>query len=174
MPRDQGRDTTMAQDSRTNDPESPEVCSVCRERLRGALYCARCGPPPEPPSGDFQGGISLKQTFWSITLMVVLFAAAVIYKTDITFDFFGLSDDKESVIIAPEDRPKEPDFQLVHIVNVPMANVRKRDSMDSIVIMVLEQGDHVKLLEIKGKWSRISANDKTGWISNKLLTTKVE
>lgn len=168
----------MAKVSNIKDRETPEVCSICRERLRGALYCARCGPPSEPPIEDFQGGISLKQTFWSIALMVFLFAAAVIYKTDITLDSFKWDAVKETLTLFGEEPPPEPppgsDFQIVHIVNVPMANIRKRDSMDSIVIMVLEQGDHVKLLEIKGKWSRLSANDKTGWIVSRLLTTKVE
>ena len=160
---------------KTAAAESSDHCSACGWPLRGALYCRQCGPP-KPPPRDYEEEESLAggKTFISIVLLVLLFIAVAVLKLDIKIDLFGTAPAGKSAAIPEEERPQDKDFQVAHLVSVPFANVRKRPSPRGLIVMVLEKDTRVRVLEEKGKWLRISAHDKTGWIYGELVTARVE
>lgn len=164
----------LKKDSKAGDLTSPDNCNACGSPLNpNALYCEWCGPPEsfEDDSGnDLSGG----QTFLRIAVVALLFVAAAVYKLDIEVDLLGWKTPRQTGHIPAAEQPKDTGFRMVHIVNAPLANVRKAASRKSPIVMVLVQGTRVDILEKKKRWSRISAEDTTGWIANGLLTAKVE
>ena len=163
-----------------NLPGSPVVakdkaadnCSACGYPLGEAQFCKRCGPPQLPPEED-EYRMSSGKALASIILMVASFIAIAITKLDIELNLFASQPEVEPVVAA-EKRPPGKSFEVINVVNVPMANVRKTPSPDSIIIMVLKKDEQIRILEIKGRWSHIAAHDKTGWIFHELVTAQAE
>ena len=154
--------------------ESSDQCSACGWPLRGALYCRQCGPPKPPPRDYEEESLADGKTFISIVFLVLLFIAVAVLKLDVKIDLFGTQSDGKSAVVPEEEKPKDKDFQVAHLVSVPFANVRKRPSPKSVIVMVLEKDSRVEVLETKGKWLRVAAHDKTGWIYGELVTARVE
>lgn len=164
----------LKKDSDADDSPSLDACNVCGSPLKpNALYCEWCGPP-ESFEDDSENGLSVGQTFSRIAVVALLFVAAAVYKLDIEVDLFGWKTPRQTGHIPVAEQPKDAGFRMVHIVRAPLANVRKAPSRKSPIVMVLVKGTRVDLLEKKKSWSRISAENTTGWIANGLLTAKVE
>ena len=158
-------DTVVSEDS-TDD------CMACGRPMRGSHFCKNCGRPELPPDEQVYR-LSALRTFAIIILMVLSFTIITITKLDIDINLFE-KEPREEPVVTIDKRPKEKDFKLINVVNVPMANVRQRPSSESIIVMVLKKDTHVEVLEKKKKWSHILVKDNSGWISNQLLTGQVE
>ncbi|MFQ5674100.1 MAG: SH3 domain-containing protein [Nitrospinales bacterium] len=154
--------------------ETADHCSACGWPLRGALYCRRCGPPRPPPRDYEEESLANGKTFTRIALMVLLFVGVAMLKLDVKIDLFGTEPNGKPAAVPESEKPRDEDFKVVHLVNVSLANVRKRPSPRGRIVMVLEKDTRVQVLEEKGKWLRISAHDKTGWIYGELVTARVE
>ncbi|PIQ97429.1 MAG: hypothetical protein COV67_04255 [Nitrospinae bacterium CG11_big_fil_rev_8_21_14_0_20_56_8] len=148
-------------------------CSVCHRALPPkSLFCPNCGLP-EPPEEDPERGLTFGQALLRILGFVLLFCALVVYKLDIQLEQFVPGPGKVPDKI---EYPKttDPDFKVIHIVNMAMVNVREGPSMDAKVVTVLEKGTHVKVLKTKGDWSQIEGNGVQAWVVSRLLTAHVK
>ncbi|GGH86563.1 L,D-peptidoglycan transpeptidase YkuD (ErfK/YbiS/YcfS/YnhG family) [Pullulanibacillus pueri] len=56
-------------------------------------------------------------------------------------------------------------------VTVSSLNVRSGAGTNHPAIMMIKQGQAVTVYESSGSWSKIKVNNKTGWVSNKYLST---
>ncbi len=156
-----------------------EICSVCKTVIRSTrIFCEVCGPPQLPPE-EVPGGINFGQTFIRVFMLVAVFSGLVIFKTQP--DTFSSVDAlvtkiKSELPILQEEIPPadEPDFKLVHKVNVAQANVRTEASANSPVLEVLHKGQVVKMIRKVNAWSQIQLGKKKGWIATRLLDSTVE
>jgi len=149
-----------------------DTCISCRKPLApGALFCETCGPPSLPAENTEQG-MTKGQTAASIAVMLFFFSTLVILKLGMSFE------DVYSLLISQntqeENLPQDPDFEVIHYVNVTRANVRDQPSSEGKVLTVLGQGVQVKVLEPGENWTKIDLNGKPAWISAGLLDTAVE
>jgi len=149
-----------------------DVCVACRKPLLpGALFCESCGPP-SLPADNTNGGLTKGQTAASIAIMVFFFSALVVLK-------LGMSFGEVVALLIPEKieeqaLPQDPDFELIHFVNVKWANVRDQPSGEGKVLTVLGKDVKVKVLESGENWTKIDLNGKPAWIGSRLLTTSIE
>ena len=151
-------------------------CDVCQTRLPpNGLFCSECGPPLPPGEEPEEVGTTPEQAFLRICALLTLFLAVAVVKLDISFDslFFSSTDEEWIEPLTDMGRPQDGDFQIIHSVNSPYANVRAKPSLKSTIITVVEQGMRLEILEDNGRWSKIRVFGKTGWISNKLLKSEV-
>ncbi|QPJ63357.1 MAG: SH3 domain-containing protein [Candidatus Nitronauta litoralis] len=156
-----------------------EVCSVCHTVIRpSSIFCEGCGPPKLPPE-EVNEGIGPWQTFFRVMVVVLIFSGLVFYKyKPESFSSFDtlVTEIKSTIPVLKEELPvaDEPDFKLVHMVNVDRANVRARATSNSPVIGVLNKGQVVKMIRKTDTWCEIQLDKRTGWIATRLLDSKVE
>ena len=108
-------------------------------------------------------------------VLVALFVAVAFSKLDIPFDPLSLGKPVkgEQEMLVENNPSQNKDFQTVHIVTVPLANIRSKPSMDWKIILTAEQGMSLTVIEVKKNWSKIRVLEKIGWISNKLFKTEI-
>ncbi len=152
-------------------------CKACKYPLPpNALFCPGCGPPHLPDDIDVEG-LSTSQAILRIVLVVILFSIVVVYKYDLKF-FDNLLSTLFSTVNAPKETTsldsRQENAKVVYIVDKPQANVRESASMNGKVLVVLEKGQEVLVLQKKDSWSQIKVGNKIGWIYSKLLIAKVE
>jgi len=153
-------------------PAVADICISCKQPLiPGALFCETCGPPSLPVE-NVERGMTKGQTAASIAVMLFFFSTLVILKLGMSFE------DVYSSLFPPtiqeQALPQDPDFKVIHYVNVKRANVRDKPSSEAKVLTVLGKGVQVKVLEPGEDWTKIDLNGKSAWISAGLLTTSVE
>ena len=116
-------------------------------------------------------------SFWSmfasIFLMIISFTAVAITKLGIEISLFE-SEPIVEQITSTENPPQDRDFKMSYVVNAPMVNIRQLPSSEGIIMMVLKEGEHVEVLEIREGWSYIAAHQKTGWVFSKLIAARIE
>ncbi len=156
-----------------------DICSVCNTVIRPSrIFCEGCGPPKLPPE-EVPEGIGFWQTSFRVTLVVLVFSGLVFYKfqpeTFTSLDTL-VTKIKSKIPATREETAtaNEPDFKLVHKVNVDRANVRAEASSKSEVIEVLNKGQVVQMIRKTEAWSQIQLSGKKGWIATRLLDSKVE
>ncbi len=156
-----------------------EICSVCNTVIRpSSIFCEKCGPPQLPPE-EVPESLGFGQAFFRILLVVGLFSGLVFYKAQPeTFSSVDtlVTKIKSELPLVSEKFPEadEPDYKLVHKVNVDRANVRAKPSSKSNVIEVLPRGSVVSVISKAESWSQIQLDKKKGWIASRLLDSKVE
>ena len=153
-----------------------DSCTRCSMELPvGITYCPRCGPP-EPPEETPRETLGMGQALFRIIVVLVLFSAFVIYKSDT-----GSVEDPKPELEANEGAESvnagkplnDSDFKLTHTIKVPFANIRLEATVQSEVLTVLKKGDEVKLVKKGETWSQIQVQGKTGWIATHLLEASV-
>ena len=151
-----------------------EKCSICYNNLPSpGLFCQYCDPPL-PPDPVPDSVLSSGKTLFYLIILIILFFAGAIFKLEIPLDMFIPFQKIEDTSSKEEEGSPTPDFKVVHKINVPMANLRANSSSKAKIIITLKKNDEVILLEQQDRWSKIIAREKTGWISNKLLDSKVQ
>ena len=151
-----------------------DYCISCNKPLpAGAAFCEHCGPPMRPEETP-----ESRMTFWqamkNVSLLTLVFAVLVAYKTEWDYKaYFG------SVMEAPveekaQDKPKDDDYQLIHYVNVPFANIRKEPSKKAKIIGGAGKGEHMVILEKRDDWTQVDMGGKQGWVATRLLSTSIE
>ena len=157
-----------------------EYCVVCQNTIPpGALYCRVCGPPKLPEEEPEKGRLTMTQTLLRVGVMTLLFSAIVVFKQEIKFKLPWIDESPVSEEEALEqgehpDNSFKPEFKVVHIVNVPGANIRSEPSIVARKVTVLLQGTRVKVLETRRGWQRIRSNGAEGWVASRLLDKKME
>ncbi len=156
-----------------------EVCSVCNTVIRPpSIICEHCGPPVLPPE-DIPESINMFQALTRILVALVVFAGVVYFKAgpEVTKGVEKIITRIKSQMpmSAPkETEPVKPDFQLIHSVNVGRANVRAEPTTRSDVVVVVEKGQVLKVLQKNENWSQVQLDGKKGWIASRLLDSRVE
>lgn len=151
-----------------------EYCVVCQNTIPpGALYCRVCGPPKLPEEEPEKGRLTMTQTLLRVGVMTLLFSAIVVFKQEIKFKLPWIDESLEAQGENPDNSFK-PEFKVVHIVNVPGANIRSEPSIVARKLTVLPQGTRVKVLETRRGWMRIRSNGAEGWVASRLLDKKME
>ena len=161
-------------DSKTKNRIS--YCAICNTLLPpGAIICPECDPPLSPGKEPEETGISFKQALLRISVLVILFLAVAFGKLDISFDSILSTQKMKSELetLTVNEQPQDNDFQTVHIVIVPLANIRSKPSISGNIIMIAEQGMNLKIIEGNEHWSKVHMLGKTGWISNKLFNSEI-
>ena len=165
--------------SREHSKESKltSLCSVCGEKiLPGTIFCFKCGLPDLPNKEPEETGISLEQAVMRIGVLVFLFACVVLVKFDVAMDDLFVS--SGTVLEADSSNFREKDqgdgFELIHTVIPSLANVRSKPSMDSQVIVVVEEGMNLIIVKKKQDWTKVRVFEKTGWISSRLIKSEVQ
>ena len=151
-------------------------CAVCDARIPpGSIFCLECDPPLPPGVEPEETGISFEQALLRMCVLVALFVAVAFSKLDISFDPLSLGKPVkgEQEMLVENNPSQNKDFQTVHIVTVPLANIRSKPSMDGKIILTAEQGMSLTVIEVKENWSKIRVLEKIGWISNKLFKTEI-
>lgn len=161
----------MAKKNKRNPPLEEWIvnCDTCGETiLRDQWFCKRCGSPESLPK-SLPKSITGVQAFFRITLLTVLFFSFAVYKFDQDF-----VEKKENVFSSQKVKLEshEEELKPIHLVGVKMANVRREPNGE--IIMVLHEGETVKVLRNDRGWLEIKAHDKSGWISENLIKTKFE
>ena len=157
----------------------PATCSGCGTELkRGELFCTHCGPPLLPPEEPPENGLSPGQAAIRILLLLVLFGGVVYYKIGPSVSGSGhpLFQPPGGGVerTAPGNLPKDKDYQVVHRINVPFANLREKATTQSRVLEVLERGQEVKVLYKGEQWTQVEFRGRTGWVASRLLDSRVE
>ncbi|KMP12546.1 hypothetical protein UZ36_00305 [Candidatus Nitromaritima sp. SCGC AAA799-C22] len=153
-----------------------QYCGACRTPLSpNTVFCPYCGPPQPPGEEPEESGITLQQAFIRIGILTLLFMTVAYVKLDLSFDrlFSKQTTEETGENLSDSERPTDKDFEIIHTVTSPYANVREKPSTKSKIITVVEKGMNLEVLEDNGGWSRVRVFDKTGWISNKLLKSEV-
>ena len=151
-------------------------CAVCDARMPpDSIFCLECDPPLPPGVEPEETGISFEQALLRMCVLVALFVAVAFSKLDIPFDPLSLGKPVkgEQEMLVENNPSQNKDFQTVHIVTVPLANIRSKPSMDGKIILTAEQGMYLKIIEANKNWSKIRVLEKIGWISNKLFKTEI-
>ena len=161
----------------SKEPIHIVYCEVCHARLSPkGMFCPECDPPLPPGDEPEETGTTFQQALLRICALVFLFLGVAFVKLDISLD--GLFSDKlakgELEMLNENDRPHDMDFQTVHTVIPPLANIRSKPSMNGKVVTVAEQGMRLEVEEDNGRWSKVRIFGKTGWIANKLIKTEVQ
>ena len=157
-----------------------EYCVVCQNTIPpGALYCRVCGPPKLPEEEPEKGRLTMTQTLLRVAVMALLFSAIVVFKQEIKFKLPWIDESavSEEGALEQGEHPGnsfKPEFKVVHIVNVPGANIRSEPSIVARKLTVLPQGTRVKVLETRPGWQRIRSNGAEGWVASRLLDKKME
>jgi len=160
-----------------NKPEKINIvdyCSVCRSPLsQGTIFCPNCGPP-RFSKFDTETGLSLGKTAIRIGLLVLLFSAVVVTKMDIPWTEWFSAKPGEIMVIPEKAVADDKDYELVHYINVSNANMRINPNKNGKVVLVVNKGDQIRVLEKGEYWSRVKVKDKTGWMATRLLTGTIE
>ena len=155
-----------------------QYCDVCGTLLPApGFFCVKCDPP-EPPDPYPEKGLNVSQTSLRIFLLILIFIVVAVFRLEI--DMQNLFSE-EAASEAPMKVAEDEDFKLLFKVKVSFANLRdKPNTKTSKILFVLPQGTPVEVLEIKGNWSRIRSNPKsgeqvrTGWLASKLLDSEIK
>lgn len=156
-----------------------EICPVCNSLIRPpGLFCEHCGPPVPPPE-QIPESLKFSQALFRILILVLLFSGAIYYKTgaDISGDVNKIITKIKTQIpgeAPPATKPVQPDYKLIHAVNVPKANIREKPTTKSDVVGVAARGEVLKVLQKNDAWSQVQLKDRTGWIASRLLDSRVE
>ena len=171
MANSSSRLTSNTQASRSSGLKQSR-CPVCKYSIPpGALFCPGCGPP-QLPVEDPEKGISAGQASLRIILIGLLFSAVVAYKYEINFMDY-LPDILPG--IEPETRrASTEDIKITYVINAAKTNIREKRSLESKVVMVLDKGVVVSVLQRDDKWSQIQVDEKIGWVLNKRLVAKAD
>lgn len=155
-----------------------QYCDTCGSLLPApGYYCIKCDPP-ELPEPDPDHHLGFFQTFFRITLLVIIFIVIIVYKLDIEIPnyFERLETDSSQLKMAQDD-----DFKLSYKVNVSFANLRDQpNSKTSTILFVLAGGTQVEILDTKGKWSKIRTKPmpgkkaRVGWLASKLIDSEIK
>ena len=153
----------------TSRPLRNIYCSACKYPLPPtALFCPGCGPPGLPDD-DPDEGLTAGQATLRIVLVFLLFTIVVVYKFDV--DLSSYLPGRQSVVVPP---PATPDVKVTYIVSAPQANIRESGSMDSKVILTLQKGATVVVLQKGDKWWLVQVGDRVGWVYGKRLIAAAE
>ncbi len=156
----------------TTTPENR--CSICNNKLpSNAFFCKYCDPPlaPDPVPDSVLG---FRQTLLQILLVIILFVGVIISKLDITLDLILPNQPSDEDGTPLKELSVDPDFKVIHFVNVKRANVRLKPSLTGKILMILKKNEEVIILESRDKWTQIKAYGKIGWIGSRLLDSKVQ
>jgi len=151
-----------------------DYCISCNKPLSpGAAFCEHCGPPVRPEESPASGA-----TFWptmiKITLLTLVFAVLVAYKTNWDYKVFF-----EDAIQAPskekaQEVPQDKDLQVFHYVNVSLANIREKPNSKSKIVGGAGKGERLTVLELGEDWTQIDMGGKKGWVATRLLSSSIE
>ena len=114
-------------------------CAICDTRLSpGEVFCPKCDPPLPPGEEPEEIGISFSQALLRIGILVALFVVVAFGRLDISFDrlFLGKQIKGEMEILAENEKPQDKDFQTVHTIVVPLANIRSKPSINGKIILI--------------------------------------
>ena len=160
-----------------NGERDVAYCDFCNTQLPpSGLFCPDCGPPFSPGKEPEETGTTPDQAFLRISAIVILFVAVVFVKLEISLDdlLSWKAREEAGEMLTDGKRPQNPDFQIIHTVIVPLANVREEPSTKSEVVTVVEKGMSLDVLEDNEGWSKVQVFGKTGWISNQLSQSEVK
>ncbi len=151
-------------------------CDSCNSLLPApGFYCVQC-EPPQGPSVESEGDLTISQAALRIVLLTILFLAIAVVKLDKYIMEVVSSEEKEVPLKLAEDE----DFKLIFKVNTRLANLRNLPKIKtSKVIDTLKIGTEVEVVGSDGDWSKViikSESDveaKTGWIATKLLKSEI-
>ena len=154
-----------------------ELCAVCEARLPpNAIFCLECDPPLPLAREPEEIGISFEQTLLRIGALIILFLVVAYAKLEMSFD--RLFPDKQGIgEIKPGPINKQLNdekFETVHIVKVPLANIRSKASLSGNIVMVAEKGMNLEIIEVNERWSKVRVLEKIGWISNELFESEIQ
>ncbi len=161
----------------SNGERDVAYCDFCNTQLPpSGLFCPDCGPPLPPGKEPEEIGTTPDQAFLRISAIVILFLTVAFVKLDISFDdlLSWKAGEEAGEMLTDGERSQSPDFQIIHTVIVPLANVRAEPSTESKVVTVVEKGMSLDVLEDNGGWSKVQVFGKTGWISNQLLQSEIK
>jgi hypothetical protein len=149
-------------------------CVSCNKPLpAGAAFCEHCGPPIRP--GDTpEAGTTFWQAMKKISLLTLIFAVLVAYKTDWDYEVFFDDAMETPVEEKAQDLPKDDDYQLIHYVNVSFANIREEPNKTAKIIGGAGKGEHLVILEKGERWTQIDMGGQKGWVATRLLSTSIE
>jgi len=152
-------------------------CAVCDARLPpNAIFCFECDPPLAPAKEPEEIGISFEQALLRIGALIILFLVVAYAKLDTGFD--SLFPDKQGngeIKPGPINKQlNDKKFETVHIVKVPLANIRSKASLTGNIVMVAEKGMNLEIIEVNERWSKVRVLEKIGWISNELFESEIQ
>jgi hypothetical protein len=151
-----------------------DYCVSCNKPLpSGAAFCEHCGPPV-PPEEIPESGMTFWQAMKKISLLTLLFTVLVAYKANWDYKAFLDGVMETPVEEKAQDIPKDEDYQLIHYVNVPFANIRKEPSKQSKIVGGAGKGEHLVILEKREHWTQVDMGGKKGWVATRLLSTSIE
>ncbi|MDH5457215.1 MAG: SH3 domain-containing protein [Nitrospinota bacterium] len=151
-----------------------DYCISCNKPLSpGAAFCEHCGPPVRPGETP-ESGTTFWQAMTKITLLTLVFAVLVAYKTNWDYEVFF-----EDVIEAPskekaQEIPEDEDYQLFHYVNVSFANIREKPDKKSKIVGGAGKGERLTILEKRDDWAQVDMGGKKGWVATRLLSSSIE
>ena len=155
-----------------------QYCDSCGTLLPApGFFCVLCDPP-EPPEPDPEKGLDFSQAYLRIALITLVFIVVAVFKLDINpLNLFqDLGTDEVTLQVAEDE-----DYEIFFKVNVSFANLRnKPNTKTSTILFVLTQGTQLKILEKKGKWSKIRSKPgpkepaRTGWLASKLIDSEIK
>ena len=152
-------------------------CSVCGAKIFSTnIFCSECGLPELPENEPEEAGISLLQAIIRIGFLGFLFLCVVLVKFDTNLDGFlsSLDINLDATLLKANENNQIGGFDLTHTVIPASANVRSKPSMDGHVIMVVEEGMNLILIEQKKDWAKVRVFEKTGWIASRLIKSEVQ
>jgi hypothetical protein len=161
----------MIQKNKRNPPLKEWIinCDTCGEIiLQGQLFCSHCSPPKSSPK-PLSKSITGLQALVKISLLTVLFVSFVVYKLD---QDFVEKKDKTFPTQQIKLESHEEELKPIHLIGVKMANVREKPN--GKILMVLNEGEIIEVMSNDGGWFEIKAHDKSGWISENLVKTRLE
>ena len=141
-------------------------CSVCGAKIFSKkIFCFECGLPDLPEKEPEEAGISFLQAIIRIGFLGFLFLCVVLVKFNTNLD---------TLFLKASENNQSGEFDLTHTVIPASANVRSKPSMDGHVIMVVEEGMNLILIEQKKGWAKVRVFEKTGWIASRLIKSEVQ
>ncbi|MEX3624895.1 SH3 domain-containing protein [Viridibacillus arvi] len=85
----------------------------------------------------------------------------------------GIPSNYAILTVYTTDTSKKITGKYMHIAKDKSANVYKSRNSKSKVLTKVKQNAKVKVMQVKGNWVKVKANNKTGWISRKYLVDTV-
>jgi hypothetical protein len=151
-----------------------DYCISCNKPLPpNAAFCEHCGPPI-PPEEIPESEMTFWQAMKRISLLTLVFAVLVAYKTNWDYQAFFGSMVESPVEEKAQDILEDEDYQLVHYVNVSFANIREQPSKESKIIGGAGKGERLVILEKREHWSQVDLGGKKGWVATRLLSSSIE
>lgn len=151
-----------------------DYCISCKKPLpSGAVFCEHCGPPI-PSEEISESGMTFWQAMKKISLLTLVFAMLVAYKVNWDYKAFFDSIMEASVEEKAQDTPRDDDYQLIHYINVSLANIREQPSMQAKIIGGAGKGERLIILEKRDGWTQVDMGGKKGWVATRLLSTTIE